>query len=117
MKSLLRSLLVLVLGLGLFSTLAFALTKQVTNVGATASVVFTPGAQCQWVTVANTGAGAVMLSFDGTSPTATVGYPLAAGAQICVVYGGSSQKQPMRAILQTGTTTTLNFCTPESNSQ
>lgn len=112
-----RLALVLVLGLGLFTSLAFALTKQVTTVSATASVVFTPGFQCQWVTVANTGTGAVMLSFDGTNPTATVGYPLAAGEKFCLVYAGSNQKQPIRAILQTGTTTTLNFSTPELNSQ
>lgn len=116
MKNKLRSILVLVLGLGLFSSIAFALNKQVGSVGAVASVVFTPGGQCQWVTVANTGAGAVMLSFDGTNPTATVGYPLAAGDKLCVVYGGSNQKQPMRAILQTGTATTLNFSTPDTSS-
>lgn len=112
-----RFLVVLVLGLGLFSLPLFALTKSVTTVSATASVVFTRGYQCQWVTIANTGAGAVMLSFDGTDPTATVGYPLAAGAQICVVFSGSSQSQPIRAILQTATTTTLNFNTAELNSQ
>lgn len=111
-----RLILVLVLGLGL-STLAFALTKQVSSVSSVSSVVFTPGYQAQWVTIANTGAGAVMLSFDGTAPTATVGYPLAAGAQICIVYGGSNQKQPIQAILQTATTTTLNFNTPELNSK
>jgi len=115
-KKRLRSLFVLVLGLGLLP-LAFALTKQVTTVSATASTIFTPGYQVQWVTIANTGSGAVMLSFDGTNPTATVGYPLAAGDKICVVYGGSNQKNVIKAILQTGTTTTLNINTPESNSQ
>lgn len=108
--------IVLALALGLALT-AFALTKQVTTVSATASTIFTPGPQCQWVTVANTGSGAVMLSFDGTAPTATVGYPLAASAQICVVYGGSNQKNVIKAILQTGTTTTLNINTPETVSQ
>ncbi len=92
------------------------MNKSVTTVGATASVVFTPGFQCQWVTIANTGAGGVMLSFDGTAPTATVGYPLAAADKICLVYGGSSQWHPMQAILQTGTTTTINFSTPEGGS-
>ena len=92
------------------------MNKSVTTVGATASVVFTPGFQCQWVTVANTGAGAVMLSFDGTAPTATVGFPLAAATSICLVYGGSTQMYPLQAILQTGTTTTLNFNTAERNS-
>lgn len=111
-----KFLLILALAFGLALT-AFALTKQVASVSATASVVFTPGPSCQWVTVANTGAGGVMLSFDGTNPTATVGYPLAAGGQICLVYAGSNQKAPMRAILQTATTTTLNFNTPDTNSQ
>ena len=111
-----RLFLVLVLGLGL-STLAFALTKQVTTVSGTASTIFTPGFQCQWVTIANTGSGGVNLSFDGTAPTATVGYPLAAGAQICVVFAGSSQKGPIKAILQSATTTTININTPENNSQ
>lgn len=112
MKKLLILLLALILPL-----LAFALTKQVTTVGAVASTIFTPGPQCQWVTIANTGSGAVMLSFDGNAPTATVGYPLAAAAQICVVYGGSNQKGPIKAILQTGTTTTLNINTPDTASQ
>lgn len=115
MKKLLRTLLVLVLGLGLLP-FAFGLTKQVATISATASVVFTPGYQVQWVTLANTGSGAIMLSFDGTNPTATVGYPLAANEKITLVYGGSSQKFPIRAILQTGTTTTLNVLTPENNS-
>lgn len=114
MKTKLFLILALAFGLALS---AFALTKQVSTVSASASTVFTPGAQCQWVTVANTGAGAVMLSFDGTSPTATVGFPLAAGGSICVVYGGSNQKNVIKAILQTGTTTTLNFNTPDLNSQ
>ena len=111
-----KFLLILALAFGLALS-AYALTKQVTTVSGTASIVFTPGPTCQWVTVANTGAGAVMLSFDGTNPTATVGYPLAAGAQICLVYAGSNQKFQMRAILQTATTTTLNFNTADTNSQ
>ena len=117
MKTASRIILALALALGLLVLPVYALTKQVTTVGAVASVVFTPGAQVQWVTITNTGAGGVMLSFDGTAPTATVGFPLAAGASICVVYGGSNQKPLIQAILQTGTTTTLNINTPDLNSQ
>jgi hypothetical protein len=116
MKKTLRLLIVLVLGLGLLP-FCFGLTKQVSSVSASASVIFTPGAYVQWVSISNTGSGAVNLSFDGTNPTASVGFPLAAGASICVVYSGSNQKVPIRAILQTGTTTTLNICTQETNSQ
>ncbi len=115
MKNLKRFLFVLVLALGLSLT-AFALTKQVTTVSATSSTVFTPGWQCQWVTIANTGSGGVNLSFDGTAPTATIGFPLAAGSTICVVYSGSNQKTVIKAILQTATTTTLNINTPDTNS-
>ena len=117
MKNITRLILALVLSLGLFSSIAYALTKQVTTVSGTASTIFTPGYNVQWVTIANTGSGAVNLSFDGTAPTATIGYPLAAGSSICVVYGGSSQKGVIKAILQTATTTTLNINTPELNSQ
>lgn len=115
MKNITRLFLALVLALGL-SSIAYALTKQVTTVSATASTVFTPGFQCQWVTIANTGAGGVNLSFDGTAPTASIGFPLAASGSICVVYAGSSQKSPIKAILQTATTTTLNINTPDLNS-
>ncbi len=95
---------------------AFALQKTVASVSASSSVIFTPGAQVQWVTIANTGSGGVYLSFDGTAAT-SAGYPLAAGSSICVVYAGSTQKWPIRAILQSGTTTTLNINTPDTNSQ
>ena len=116
MKNKIRLVFALALVLGL-SSIAYALTKQVTTVSGTAAVVFTPGWDCQWVTVSNTGSGDVMLSFDGTAPTASVGFPLAHATSVCIVYGGSSQKNPMQAIMQTGTTTTLNFTTPETNSK
>jgi hypothetical protein len=112
-----RIIIALTLALGLLISPLFALTKQVTTVGATASIIVTPGYQCAWVTIANTGAGAVMLSFDGTNPTATVGFPLAAGGSICVVFGGSGTKNVVKAILQTATTTTLNINTPDLASQ
>lgn len=110
-----RILLALSLALGLFVS-AIALQKQVTTVGAVSSTIFTPAQNCQWVTIANTGSGAVWLSFDGTAAT-SAGFPLAAGSSVCVVYAGSSQKGPIKAILQTGTTTTLNINTPETASQ
>lgn len=117
MKTTARLLLALTLGLALALSPLFALTKQVTTVGATASTIFTPGQFCQWVSISNTGSGDVMLSFDGsTDPTATVGYPLAHGGSICVVYAGTGQKFKIRAILQTGTTTTLNVVTPDTTS-
>lgn len=96
---------------------AFALVKQVTTVSATASVVFTPGGSCLWVTIQNNGSGAVRLSFDGQNlPTASTGYLLAAGAQVMIAYGGSGQKPVIRAILTSGTTTTLDINTSDNSS-
>lgn len=115
MKTLPRLLLALTLGLALAIS-AYALQKQVTTVSAVSSTIFTPGAQCQWVTIANTGSGDVWLSFDGSAAT-SAGFPLLHATSICVVYGGSNQKSPIKAILQTGTTTTLNFNTPDQGSQ
>lgn len=114
MKNPIRILFALALALG-FSCLAFALQKQVTTVSATSSTIFTPGVNCQWVTIANTGSGDVWLSFDGSTATAN-GFPLLHATSISVVYGGSSQKGPIKAILQTATTTTLNINTPDLNS-
>lgn len=112
-----KKLLCLLLVFTLACLPAFAVIKQVTSVGATASVVFTPGPNCLWVTVQNNGSGAVRLSFDGTTaPTATTGYLLAAGAQITVSYGGSSQRPAIRAILTSGTTTTLDITTSDQTS-
>lgn len=110
-----RLALALTLGLALFTQPSYALQKQVTNVSATSEVIFTPGPYCQWVTVANTGSGDVWLSFDGSDATAS-GFPLTHGTSICVVYAGSSQKSQIKAILQTGTTTTLNINTPDTGS-
>lgn len=117
MKKICRLFLALALGLALAVSPSYALTKQVTTVGAAASTIFTPGQFVQWVTISNTGSGDVMLSFDGvTDPTASVGFPLAHGTSICVVFAGTGQKFKIRAILQTGTTTTLNVVTPDSGS-
>ena len=112
----LRLLVALTFGLALVVNPSYALQKQVTTVSAVSSTVFTPGWQCQWVTVSNIGAGGVYLSFDGTAATSS-GYPLAAAEKIVVVYAGSSQRNPIKAILQSGTTTTLNIVTADTNSQ
>lgn len=116
MKTALRLIVALTLGLALFTAPLFALQKQVTTVSATSSIIFTPAAFCQWVTIANTGSGDVWLSFDGSTAT-SAGFPLLHGTSICVVYAGSNQKGPIKAILQTATTTTLNINTPETASQ
>lgn len=115
MKNITRLLIASVLGLALFLT-AYALQKQVTTVSATSEIVFTPGQFCQWVTIANTGSGDVWLSFDGTDAT-SAGFPLLHGTSIAVVYAGSNQRPVIKAILQTGTTTTLNINTPDTGSQ
>lgn len=112
-----KKLVSLFLALALLAMPALALVKQVTTVSATASVIFTPGANCLWVTIQNNGSGAVRLSFDGQNlPTASTGYLLAAGAQVMIAYGGSSQKPVIRAILVTGTTTTLDINTSDNSS-
>lgn len=111
-----RLIVALSLGLALLSAPLFALQKQVTTVSAVSSTIFTPAITCQWVTIANTGSGDVWLSFDGTAATSS-GFPLLHATSVCVVYAGSSQKGPIKAILQTATTTTLNINTPETVSQ
>lgn len=110
MKKLLSFLCALLLAVSLF-----ALQKQVTTVGASSATIFSPGQFCQWVTISNTGAGAVWLSFDGSTATSN-GFPLAAASGITVVYSGSGQKPVIKAILQTGTTTTLNINTSDTSS-
>ena len=100
----------------LLALTAFALQKQVTSVSATSSTIFSPGQFCQWVTIANTGSGDVWLSFDGTDATSN-GFPLLHATSIAVVYAGSGQKPVIKAILQTGTTTTLNINTSDTSSQ
>lgn len=98
------------------AVVAFALQKQVTTVSAVSSTIFLPGQFCQWVTIANTGAGDVWLAFDGSVATSN-GFPLAHATSIAVVYSGSGQKPVINAILQSGTTTTLNINTSDTSSQ
>ena len=111
-----KKTLALILTVALLCLTAFALQKQVTTVSASSTTIFTPSGTCQWVTIANTGSGDVWLSFDGSAAT-SAGFPLVHATSITVVYGGSSQKGPIRAILQTATTTTLNINTAETGSQ
>lgn len=95
------------------------MNKQVTTVGAAASNIVTVGWQCTWVNIQNNGAGAVRITCDGTTvPTAgTVGYLLNPNKETTIAYGGSNQgRGPIKAILVTGTTTTLDIMTPDLNS-
>lgn len=111
-----KKLLLIFLSVALLCLTAFALQKQVTTVSAVSSTIFLPGQFCQWVTIANTGAGDVWMSFDGSDATAN-GFPLVHATTICVVYSGSGQKPVIKAILQSGTTTTLNINTSDVSSQ
>jgi hypothetical protein len=102
---------------------AFATNKSVTNVSASASTILTPSNSCQIVVIQNTGAGDVRLGLDGGTtnkqkstpdPTASTGYLLEAGAQLILTFPGNSQSQTIpsiRAILTSGTTTTLAVST------
>lgn len=111
-----KKILCLFLSVLLFVLPAFALVKQVTTVSASASTVFTAGQNCLWVLIQNNGSGNVRLAFDGSSPTASTGYLLTAGAQVTIGYGGSNQRPVIRAILTSGTTTTLDILTSDSGS-
>lgn len=92
--------------------------KSVTNVGAAASVILTPGPYVRTVSIQNNGSGPVSLSFDGsTVPTASLGYLLGAGSQLILTYtpGGGAVPPPanIQAILTTATTTTLLIATDD----
>lgn len=94
-----------------------AIIKQVTTVGAAASTIVTPGVNVKTIIIQNNGAGNVRLGIDGgtvyglTDPTASTGYKLVAGAQIIITYPGDKRPPVIRAILETGTTTTLDIIT------
>lgn len=94
-----------------------AIIKQVTTVGAAASTIVTPGVNVKTITIQNNGAGNIRISIDGGTvyglpdPTATTGYKLVAGAQIIFTYPGDKRPPVIRAILETGTTTTLDIIT------
>lgn len=109
-----RLFVALVLGLALCSP-AFATNKSVTTVSAVASTILTPGSPTI-ITIQNTGSGDVLLGFDGGTtnrqkstpdPTATTGYLLTAGSSVTMSIPFGTSVPQIRAILKTGTTTTL----------
>lgn len=100
-----------------FCVPAFATVKQVTNVGATASTILTAGNAVHTIIIQNNGSGNVRLSIDGaTAPTATTGYRLLAGNYIILTYPGFKGPPVIKAILETGTTTTLDIITDDTDS-
>lgn len=118
MKITARLIVALVLGLALFGQ-AHATIKVVTSVGATASTILTPSSSTTVITIQNNGSGTVRLGFDGGTtnrakstpdPTSSIGYRLVAGASVTLTVppGGFPQ---IRAILESGTTTTLDIGT------
>lgn len=115
-------LLLLVALAAAFITPAHAIIKQVTSVGASASTVITPGPNVHTIIIQNNGAGNVRLTLDGgtvyalTDPTATTGYKLPAGGYLIVTYPGDKRPPVIRAILESGTTTTLDIITDDGKS-
>jgi len=100
--------------------------KQVTTVGAAASVILTPGTYCKEIWIQNNGSGNVRLSIDGgtswtdawsgktgTLPTASTGLRVAAGNYYARTMLGDKISPPILAILETGTTTTLDIVTDD----
>lgn len=121
MKNLLRLVLVVFLGAAL-ALPSFAIIKQVTTVSASASTILTPGPHVRIVTIQNNGSGDVRLGIDGgttnglTDPTASTGYLLKASQQIILTFPGTQTQLKIRAILVTGTTTTLDITTDDAGS-
>jgi hypothetical protein len=113
-----KILFTILLAVAFFSVPAFALSKQVTNVGATASTIVTPGNAVHYIIIQNNGSGAVRLTFDGvTLPVATTqGYLLAAGTFIVIPSAGFKAPPIIKAILETGTTTVLDISTDDIGS-
>jgi hypothetical protein len=109
----------LALGCSLFCS---AKIIQVTSVGASASTILTPGFHVHTITIQNNGSGDVRLGIDGgttnglTDPTATTGYLLKAGSQLIITYSGTTPQLKIRAILVSGTTTTIDICTDDAQS-
>lgn len=138
MKNTLRNLFAGLM-LCLMAVSAQANVKQVTNVSGTVSTVLTPSKYCRFAIIQNNGTGNVRLTFDGgstftdpntsggtttgTDPTATTGYRLAAGKYVIITYtsmnsqgADTANHVPIRAILETATTTTLDFVTDDTKS-
>jgi hypothetical protein len=119
------SRLVFLVGLILAPLCVHASIGQVNNLNASGSaVIYIPGPDDQLIVIQNNGSNSVRLSFDGgagyyvkqggkqgTNPTPTTGYLLAAGQQVTistVPYVSSSLPnlhKPIVAIMVTSTTT------------
>jgi len=108
--------------LAAFALPAQAIIKQVTTVGAAVSTILTPGTNIKTCIIQNNGSGNVRLAIDGGSvtgaqnPTATTGYKLVAGSFIIITYPGDKRPPVIRAILESGTTTTLDIVTDDLTS-
>lgn len=98
---------------------AFATNKSVTSVSAVVSTILTPGSPTI-ITIQNTGSGDVRLGLDGgitnrqkstPDPTATTGYLLTAGSTVTLSCPSGAVLPQIRAILVTGTTTTIAIAT------
>ncbi len=118
MKKLSRFIFAAVLGLALFTS-AHATNKLVTSVSGTVSTILTPGSPTI-ITIQNNGSGGVMLGLDGGTtnrlkstpdPTATTGYYLTAGSSITISIPPGVYIPQIRAILVSGTTTSLLITT------
>lgn len=114
MKNLLSLIIAVVL-----ATSAFATNKVVTSVSATASTILTPGSPTI-ITIQNNGTGDVFLGFDGGTtnrqkstpdPTSTTGYLLTGGSSVTMSIPAGTAVPQVRAILRTGTTTSLLITT------
>lgn len=115
MKNVLTALFLILVPL-----VAHATNKEVSSVGATVSTILTPSNSCQIITIQNNGSGDVRLGIDGGTtnrqkstpdPTASSGYLLKAGQYLILTYPGNNAPPQIRAILATGTTTTLSVTT------
>lgn len=113
-----KKLLCILFGLALLCS-AHATNKTVTTVSATVSTILTPGSPTI-ITIQNNGSGNVMLGLDGGTtnrqkstpdPTATSGYLLTGGSSITMSVPAGTAVPQIRAILVTGTTTTLLITT------
>lgn len=118
MKILLK-LLALALGV-LLASPCFAINKEITSVSATPSTILTPSNSCTMIVIQNNGSGVVRLGLDGGTtnkakstpdPTASTGYKLAAGAFLIITLPPNTGGPNIRAILESGTTTTLSVIT------
>lgn len=97
-----------------------ALNKSVTTVSASASTILTASQYVRTVMIQNTGSGDVRLGIDGgttqgtADPTSSTGILLKAGSFIIFTYPGNYKPPVVRAILVSGTTTTLSVVTDDT---